>query len=217
MICTVNAMSSHLEKKKSRQSFNIQSSKVIPLQVVSQKSRGYCSSHSLVHENLPHIRPLYLAIHPLQLLPKRCFHQTSKRLNILFIAMYLDSSWSKRDNLVETLLSELSSNNTGNSGTKGLVLVINKDTSIVVESDNRAVGSLRKLLGADNNSMSHVTLTELKRRSTTNSLVRDGSGLLDDNDDSIADTGTVLGALSKNLDALGNKSTRVVDDVDHRL
>lgn len=131
--------------------------------------------------------------------------------------MYLDSSWSKRDNLVETLLSELSSNNTGNSGTKGLVLVINKDTSIVVESDNRAVGSLRKLLGADNNSMSHVTLTELKRRSTTNSLVRDGSGLLDDNDDSIADTGTVLGALSKNLDALGNKSTRVVDDVDHRL
>src|SRR5690606_12865791 len=127
--------------------------------------------------------------------------------NLLHDGFSLQHFGGERDDLHELLGTQFTSHRPEDTGADRLLLVVQQNSSVAVEADDRAIGTAYAVTGADHDSSHHLAFLHLAARN------RFLHGDLDD----VADTGITTVRTTKYLDAHNATSTAVVSDVEHGL
>lgn len=119
-------------------------------------------------------------------------------------------------NLTPLLPPELGAHDAVDAGADGIAALVEKDTGIVAEADDGAVGALGRVLGADDDGVADVSSLDLVGGGHAGHA-RGGGGavLLDDDDDAVTYAGGLFGADDEG--ALDEGGARVVDAAEHAL
>src|SRR5439155_4477721 len=110
----------------------------------------------------------------------------------------------QRDDLHEALRTKLTSDRPKDTGTDRLVLLVDQDGRVAVESNRAAVGTSELFLGADDDRARDLALLDL----------RAGDRFADRHDDDIADSRVTTTRTAEHLDAEHFLRAAVVRDVE---